>query len=143
MFSKYGSAMDTCWHVLVDFTIVALYVNQRTNKITDNSNVCSIHHENGKYLSTIVAIVIIIIIIIIIDFHRPISSYSNPSPHSLCSIVNETKWSSYFSYFSSVYNYINNYSLVDKLWSIERHLFFRSTLCFLVISISCHCTWSH
>jgi hypothetical protein len=64
---------------------------------------------------TYIVFLLPMVIIIIIDSHRPISSYSNPSHYSLCSIFNRTKWSSYFAYFSSVYNHINNYSLVDEL----------------------------
>ncbi len=50
MLSKYDPTMDTNQFLLVDFTIMALYVIETTNKITNTSSFRSIHIENGKYI---------------------------------------------------------------------------------------------
>jgi hypothetical protein len=42
--------MGTNEYLLVGFTIMALYVNQTTNKITITGSFDSIQNQNGKYL---------------------------------------------------------------------------------------------
>jgi len=49
MFSQYDLTMGTYEYVLVDVTIVVVYVIQTTIEITITHNFDSIYHENGKY----------------------------------------------------------------------------------------------
>lgn len=49
MFSQYDLTMGAYEYVLVDVTIVVVYVIQTTIEITITHNFDSIYHENGKY----------------------------------------------------------------------------------------------
>jgi len=49
MFSQYDLTMGTYEYVLVDVTIVVVYVIQTTIEIASTHNFDSIYHENGKY----------------------------------------------------------------------------------------------